>query len=209
VYLARTAYLSTFEKTMRGAADVFAVTRREYAELITTIDQIGKIDSSTDEGKVSLKEATEKRDQIMARLRSNLVALSNERDPYSSLAALYGGLTKLANNDLVGAEADFSAVNWEALPSESSSGRLLGELAALNIARAKLDSDKSAKDGKQLLEKLAKNGHFVNVSAVTILGMIAQTDEEKTKAANLIADVLQLNPEQADILQPELDRLSE
>jgi hypothetical protein len=209
VYFARTAYLNTFEKTMRGAADVFAVTRQEYYSLVQAVDELKKIDQEAEGGKEKLKEATEKRDEIITRLNSNLLALKNEREPYSALSALYSGLARLAVGDTAQAEQEFSKLNWQALPAESTADRMVAELAALNVARAKLDSDATVADGKKLLDNLARNGKFVNVSAAAVLGMIAATDEEKKAAADVIAQILQDNPEQSDVLQSELDRLSE
>jgi predicted negative regulator of RcsB-dependent stress response len=209
VYFARDVYLKNFAATMQEAADHFAVARRDYSQLVTVTSEIQKLDSKSEDFATKSAELEKQKEGVVLNLKGSLVELSNQREPYKWFAPLYGGLMKLSLGDIAGAEAELSSLKWEALPAEASADRMVAELAALNLARAKLDFEQSADQGKKLLEALARNGEFANVAAVTVLGMVAKTEADKKIATDIIVTILQNHPEQSDVLQPELDRLGE
>ena len=156
---------------------------------------------------VKLSEAQKNFNESRRKLGQYLNALDDAKEPYSELATLYRGLAVHIYEDLDTMRATLSEFNWSEVTELDSSERLIAELAAVSLARAMLEEEATLNEGKQMLTKLARNGHYVHVSSAVSLARVSKTPEDKQEASSVIESILERQPEQLDLLEPELERL--
>lgn len=152
-----------------------------------------------------LAAAEKERAEISEKISFSLEALSDTRAPYSIYATLYRGLIK---SDSAKSMAILSGLNWRTFAAEDRSGeRFASELAALHVARLKLDDEESRAAGLKGLEDLAASGVFARVAAATAYGNVARSEEERSTAITLLSNLASDEPEQLEFVEDLLNRL--
>ncbi|NMC62495.1 MAG: hypothetical protein GYA55_04935 [SAR324 cluster bacterium] len=84
---------------------------------------------------------------------------------------------------------------------------MIAELQTLLSARSKLDNPETSMQAKASLKRLADEGVFVQVSAAISYARVALNPDEKREALTLLSSLQERQPEQAQLIEPELRRL--
>lgn len=202
-----TRYQSTQYDSRVSASDLFAKVRSSAQELIIAERELASLKSQTDEAqKASLEEAEKKVTEAESSLKQRVAALSDAKQPYAELSNLYKGLAAIRAGNLDQASQDFSQIIN--LAKTNPDMELYSELARLQLSRSRLDLPEQYSQARSDLKSLAENGHYVNVVAATVLARVSTTSEEKTEALNVLQSLAKMHPEQADLLEEDLERLS-
>ena len=192
VYI-KNSYVKNQEASLEYAADRFAQVRLELDALREAQQAAPAEGAKPEEIKAPKAEDAAKK------FNEGLRALEETRAPYNELAPLYAAMGSLLKGETVLAGE---------LPAGEGPARLAEELKQLVVARSKLDVPASAAEGRQILERLAAEGSFVGISAALSLARIAQTPDERSKAAALLSRIEEQHPEQVNLVDPELKRLN-
>ena len=199
VYL-RNAWVRTQDLGVRAAADVYSQVRQEFSELkrLSSIVPSAEEKAKNDEAIKRVKET----------INHTLLALSESQKPYGQLASVYQAVSaELEGNDVAVKEALKANAEPTLGADEKGLPRLNHELGLLVSARASLDKPEFFSEGRRTLKMLSENGQFVNVSAAVTLARIASNPEEKSEAISVLQSILNNQPEEDKIIEPELKRL--
>jgi hypothetical protein len=216
IFYARNLFEETNLRSMHSASNLYAQVRIEFGELSRLERELQLVTLQEAEGdKDKLEQEIE---MYRERLQLSLNALSDAKEPYSSLSNIYSDILSrniydidVADGDMGEARAGFSnqalrASDWQG-ERKGSSKRFFAELSGLVNARSLLDMESSYHEGRQALQALARDGQFVNVTAAIALARVSASAEEKEEARDVIALILSRHPEQTNLLEPEMRRL--
>lgn len=200
----------------RGSA-VYARTQRVYHELIQSGNELNKAQQELSKAGADKKTELEKNatsakakyEELKKQLDASLVALAGERKPYGYLSKIYRGLLAKSEGDIEGVRSALREFNWATIANTESTERFVSELAELVLAKAMLDSEATAMEGRSRLKALADNGAVANVSAGIALVRAAGNPAEKTEAIATLADLKSRHPEQNSLLEEELSDLDQ
>lgn len=213
-------YQRSQEESRRQAADLFNKVRASLTELETADAKLAALNDEVAADKAAVdetkkKEREERKSAIENEIKSSreklhqrLSALSDVKEPYRSLAKLYGGMASLSSGDVAAARNDLRAFNWQSIAATGAEDRLIAELAALTLARTLIEQEESRGEGEKLLGELANDGSYVKVSAALALARIAGSPEKKSEAKAVLEKIRNQNPEYADLVREQIERLS-
>ena len=199
---------------MSEASDLYVRLENEFSNLRSLGQELQELKSREQNGvrgdadwSKKVGELEEKIGDSNRRLKELLASLQDTRAPYEGLASLYKVLAdEFSGNTKEVSEALNPAHNFAQIESGRPE-RFFAELKALVSARALLDSGAGFSEGRALLAELAQEGQFVNVAAAVSLARISLSPEEKSAAAALLEKVVSAHPEQAELLDEEIQRM--
>ena len=139
--------------------------------------------------------------------REGLKVLADFPAPYPQLANLYSGLLARSEGRINDMRTVLSSMGWED-KSQKLELRLVGELAALALARKNLEDADQVVSAKSKLATLAEKGEFVAVPAALTLARIAVTAEETAKAKGLLEAASVRAPKQSELVSPIIKELA-
>ena len=224
-------FQSTREESVRHAADIFSRLRIEFEELnrlnaerATVLKEVAELEQNiaspaaapkrgenAKAGVVANAEEQQKEiDQKRARLeeiaatvtktreraQQTSLLLTDAREPYRSLAALYQVLIQADGSSAVPPPAESAAATELAL---------VQELQTLAAARRELEVNRA--EGIERLVGLAESAHYTRAYAALILAQIADSEQERVRAREIIEGVQRNFPDQSALLDGELRRL--
>ncbi len=202
--------IHTFQENRRArmaeAADMFHSVQEQFDNFTQASVRLSEQRSLATVKAEDLKKQEDALTEQRARLDQSLRALADTDPPYTELAALYRGLLARSAGAASEAASLLGGFAWRSEAVDSSK-RLHGELAQLAFARSLLDDDASREQGMSLLKDLAREGAYVRVVAAVSLARIATSDAQRAEAKALLAAVVQAQPEQADLVKGEVERL--
>lgn len=223
-FYANSRFNETYVASMRQGADQFDKVTAEYrsyvdlkSQLKTKRVELAGIGAS--EETAAQKETLEKEilgieervGKSVENVNVYLSALETEREPYSRLAKFYAGLLAYREGDTEALKRSFEQGGllsaWKD-PNAEENLKFYSEVASLAYARGLLDGESSYAEGRVLLEQLAENGRLVGASALLTLSRISVSPEERERVVVMLEEFLQKHPEQRDVLENELERLS-
>ncbi|RMG41076.1 MAG: hypothetical protein D6719_09320 [Candidatus Dadabacteria bacterium] len=226
IFYGREAYNRNYLIAMQHGGDQLATLRKEYAEyegmlaeledLKTKVqNQAGKKDAkalkdkksegtSEDQKKLAdlEKRLKDKREQVLEMAGY----LEQSHPPYPQIGKIYKALVARHDGNLEQLKALLGGFNWQQTP-EDDPARFYAENAALVLARSLVDDKESYSQARSILKNLAEKGLYAAVPAALTLARISATDEEKAEARMALEDLIKRQPEQVELIEPELNKL--
>ena len=192
---------------MAEAADLFHGVQEQFEAFSQASVKLAEQRALTTVKAEDLKQQETSITEQRARLDQALRALADTDPPYTELAQLYRGLVARAAGETTEASALLRGVTWKSFPAEASA-RLHGELGQLALGRLLLDDEGTRAEGVRTLTELAREGKFARVAAAVTLARIAGDESQKAEAKALLDAIVRDQPEQADLVKADLDRLA-
>lgn len=206
----RNVFRETHQANMQRAADVFVRLQSEYQSFVQDLDsqdtlvgeQGEKSGEETEDGAKASKRQ-EKVDFLLSLVR----ALGEEQDPYKTLGKQYEVLLRLKLGQYdqakqaaqsLGALADSDGIE------KVDERRLATEMSLLALARYEIDTSELKGEGLKRLESLVKNGAVASLSAALAFAAVS---EDKERALSLLEALAERQPEHAELLETEINRL--
>ena len=219
-YFGNQFFEQSYIESMKRSGDILAGVHQQLAVLEIQKRELGKAEQesaaaaadakkSAEEKDSAVKKAAGLKDEIQQgqdRLKELLLALSDSRKPYDSIARIYQGILAAQSGDMEAARTSLEGFDWQALKPESKE-RFFAETAGLALAGAMLDDDAAYSRSRELLKSLATGGAFLNIAAAIRLGRISLSPDERKEALAVIEDLRGRFPEQAALLDAESSRL--
>ena len=200
VWFVVNSYQSAQQASVARSSALFTSMRSSFTDL-----EEQQSEGTNSEATTTDEAKTSENDKLLAKFNTQLESLSETKEPYAFLEEMYKGLHAGKTGDLEKMNSDLKS-NWQNL-EKTDSKRLLGEVSDLAKAKLMLDSVEKKAQGLELLQVLSTKAIFVSVPAAITLSKIASTDEEKANALGILEELSTSQPEQLDLIQPELDRL--
>ncbi len=208
----RGRFQETWLNSKGEASDLFSRSEQRYSEFVEASlekeDKKAETKKPEGEGSASEKEDAAKKSEEMKRvLNESLASLAETEAPYSQLADVYRALATMQQGDATKVDGILGVVSLVGKDG-SKTDRFVSEMKLLIEAKAFLDNQAKLAEGKAILKKLASEGYFVNVVAAVTLARLAESDTEREEAKRIINKILETQPEQAQFLQDEVNRLT-
>lgn len=219
-YFGRQYFEESYVQSMKRAGDLLAGVQQQMAMLESMRRELGQAEKDSAVAQADIKKTAEEKDsaakkaleskdkfqQGQDRVKELLLALSDARQPYSSLARIYQGILAAQTGDIKGARSSLETFNWQGFEAESRE-RFFAETAAMALAGALLDEESSYLQSRELLRTLAESGKYMNIAAALRLSRTSLTPEERSQALSIIEDLRGRFPEQSALLEAEAARL--
>jgi hypothetical protein len=206
------------QESMKRGADVYAEMRGEFnqidalrRQLDRTRDDLGKLKEDAADKKKELAQKSEGLEKDLkeaeAKFSGKLAALGDQKEPYNLIAGEYKTLMAVRADEALKLSDSLPALDGTTLAKEGAARRFFTELKALLIGRSLLDKPDTYQKGAKILQQLAESGGFVGVSAALTLARVAEGDAERAKALAALETVMKQQPEQASLVEEEIERL--
>ncbi len=205
---------SQFKQTEQARFAEYAELYQRGGQQFEEVQEKAKELSQLRASSVVMDEATQKKlseleqglAQSRLRLQDTLAALGDTGAPYVNLAQLYRGLSEATAGDNDKAIATLEIGEWKQAAG-SGAPDIAAELAALARARVLVDQEETFKQGWSVLKELATSSKFVFAGAMVTLSRVARNDEERAEASEVLRQVREQHPEQAELLEQAVSRL--
>lgn len=191
-------------KQRKIASEKFEETRATFTQLKAAVG--AQAEGTGDDA--AKKSQAEQVETLKVKLTEELKVLGDAKEPYKSLAGVYQALAANLLGDTASAQQSLAALDLTASLAEESPQTMYVEFAALNAARALIDSDASYPQGRSVLKTLAEKGRYVATNAAIALTDISRTVEEKAEAKAVLDSLVARVPESQDVLKGAVQRLS-
>lgn len=155
-----------------------------------------------------LDENQEKLAAVAELVHGKFDVLSQSRGGYGPIGQAFQAVMLAKEGKVDQAQNTLSKLDWKA-QAIGSSERMYFELATLRTARAMLDNSTSRAAGEELLVGLAQEGTIAHVPAGLTIAAIAASQEQKEAARGLLESIVQRDPEQAELLEREIQALGQ
>lgn len=210
-----------FQQAMQESARVLREGRITFDQYQTLVEKRRELQEKIDgtytaaegetvPGMAELETELKKVDDTISSVETTLAGkfnvLAQSRGGYGAMGKAYQVLLQLRKGELDQALATLKTLDWQSKSADSSE-RMYYELAALSVARALLDTPDRQLEGVERLRLLATEGKVANVSAGLALATIAISDEERIAAREILEAILARQPEQAELLEREIQSL--
>jgi hypothetical protein len=197
------------QRSLRSSADSFYKANNAFNEYKVSAKKVRDLElvaapTVEAEKEKAQKELTDAKSDLTIksdRLKEAVKVLSDAVEPYNKFTSIFNALAAHERGDLNAVKSALASYSTDSLAKLKDSERFIAELSLITLGRALIDSTESESEGKRILLALAKDGQTVAVSAAVSYARIANSEDEKKQAKELLESLALKFPEQASLLK--------
>ena len=166
-----------------------------YASLVEKEGEIadirGDLESQTGERESRATKIAQGEKEI-EQLRDKVVLMADslvDPRPFGTIALMYKGLIAARRQQFDETKRALEEIHLDQLGAPDAPERFVGEVVALALARALVDSEQYRSLGRETIVTLAQKGEVVAARAVNALAVVSNTPEEKAQVESILVSV--------------------